>query len=286
MILIPKKTIDLSNQFDYDGKHFLSSTPCIIRDPQDPNQYLMLNRCNYFIEGASKTLAQYMVLDQDFSIVKQNIIPYSFKRHIRVRDGFEDIRIFSHKETLHYIGTYKTNMENQIVSGRFDLSQENVFSDKTIRVTFPTDYGWEKNWSLFDDHSRLHLVYRWYPLQIACIDHEKHELNLLETKVMPTYFKECRGSSCGVTYQDQLWFLVHFENNRVYTLALVVFNLDMKLIRYSEPFQLETNREFCYGMMIENGEFVFSYSTNNQTSKIAIYDYEYLTNAIHWNEEN
>ena len=56
----------------------------------------------------------------------------------------------------------------------------------------------------------------------------------------------------------------------------------MNLLKYSEFFKFETEREFSYGLIIKNNEIILSYSTNNSTSKIGIYDYDYIVNNLIW----
>jgi hypothetical protein len=100
---------------------------------------------------------------------------------------------------------------------------------------------------------------------------------------MPDAFKNMFGSTCGVHYDNMIWFIVHTNKQRNYSHAFVVFDQKMNLIKYSAWFKYETTREFCYGLLIENNEFIIAYSTDNSTTNVAIYDYEYIKNDILWN---
>ena len=46
----------------------------------------------------------------------------------------------------------------------------------------------------------------------------------------------------------------------------------MNLVKLSTPFLFEKAREFSYGLIIEGEQAIVSYSTDNSTSKIGIYD--------------
>ena len=56
----------------------------------------------------------------------------------------------------------------------------------------------------------------------------------------------------------------------------------MNLIKYSEYFKFENNNvEFSYGLLIENDEFIISYSINDRTTNIIKLHYEYIKN-LNW----
>jgi hypothetical protein len=129
----------------------------------------------------------------------------------------------------------------------------------------------------------LRIIYRWFPLQICEIDYDKNQLILIDEKSMPDNFKSIYGSSCGIYYDNLIWFIVHENNSRNYSHMFVAFDENMKLIKYSELFKFDIFQvEFSYGFLIENDEFIITYSTNDSTSKIVIFDYEYIKCSIKW----
>jgi len=290
LTLVPKKKIDISREFLLNRRNFVSSSPCIIKDPDNENQYIILLRCNYLLmkgKYGTKTNNLLLYVDKSFNVIDQKHIHYNFDEG-EFREGVEDVKLYLFNNKIYYIGTYKTNPYDKVSSDIFEYRPPPVeLKENTIHLSFPTNFTHEKNWVFFNYRSTLRVIYRWYPLQICEIDYSENKLNLLEEKIMPKEFKDARGSSCGIEYDGLLWFVVHYQKthrntNRKYLHMFVVFDLDMNLIKYSECFTLETDREFSYGLLIENDEFILCYSTNNSTSNIVVYDYSYIQNGIKW----
>lgn len=260
-MLPAKKTIDLSNKFTYTGHEFISSTPCIIRKEDG---YLLLNRCNH--GDFMKSVNQIMELDTNFVVKKSEILPYSFQP--KGPNGYEDMRLFSFQDKLYYIGVYRHWSKFILVSDIFNGN----FSMNKIRVTFGKEKLVEKNWAFYEQDGELRVIYEWFPLTLCKINYTKKHLCLLEKKEMPPLFKEMRGSSCAVNYKNQYWFTVHSNENKSYKHFFVVFDCKMNLVKLSTPFLFEKAREFSYGLIIEGEQAIVSYSTDNSTSKIGIYD--------------
>lgn len=290
-ILTPKRKIDLSFDFCLDDRNFVSSSTCIIKHPHHENQYIAIVRCNHFLGVAnvckgSKTNNYILYLNKEFEILEKKIIHNIFLPN-KDRDGIEDIKLFYFDNKIYYIGTFKSN-NDKTTSNIFEFPNVvDTLKENIITVSFRTNYTTEKNWAFVNYKSRLCLVYRWYPLQIGEIEYTNNKLILLEEKPTPQCFRDVRGSSCGVLYDGFIWFIVHerfIQRNRQvkYLHMFVVFDEDMKLIKFSEHFTLEIDREFAYGLLIENNEIIVSYSTNNSTSNISIFDYNYIQCDIQW----
>jgi tetratricopeptide (TPR) repeat protein len=139
------------------------------------------------------------------------------------------------------------------------------------------------------------IIYHWYPLQICHIIVDNKEKNdtikLVSTMEMPLLFKNVRGSTCGFAYNQEIWFVVHlvsyegtneYPSKRSYYHMIVVFDETMtRLKRYSAPFTLEKNCiEFCLGIIVEENRVILSYSTLDQTSRIAVYDKAYVEERL------
>ena len=55
----------------------------------------------------------------------------------------------------------------------------------------------------------------------------------------------------------------------------------MNLLRYSYPFKFEGEPiEYCLGIVVEDENVVLTYSTWDRTSKIAIYDKNYIFSKV------
>jgi hypothetical protein len=155
-----------------------------------------------------------------------------------------------------------------------------VLPNRFITVGFDTGRTdkTEKNWSFFDLHGETHIVYSWYPVIIAKIERSKL-VKVEEKRDVPYFFTKFSGSTPGFTYKDEIWFMVHSSNKdcsesiRDYYSFLVVFDLDMNLLRYSRPFKFENEVvEFCCGMVIEDTRVIVSYSVLDSKPVIAVYD--------------
>jgi hypothetical protein len=85
-------------------------------------------------------------------------------------------------------------------------------------------------------------------------------------------------------YQSEAWFVVHivsYEKPRYYYHLLVVFDQDLNLLRYSAPFKFEGECiEYCIGLVIEDNKIIIPYSTMDRTTKVAIYDKEYIESKM------
>jgi hypothetical protein len=150
----------------------------------------------------------------------------------------------------------------------------------------------EKNWSLFDFHGNLRMVYQWYPVEIGKIDWNENTLEIIEKRNTPEYFKNARGTSPGYKKENEIWFVLHKAQQYTnipdettfynYQHFFAVFDLDMNLLRYSELFKLGNSKvEFCIGLIIQNNHTILSYSTMDTNSKISIYENSYIE-KIKW----
>jgi len=266
---IPKKKIDFSNSFTYLTYIFNSSTPCIIKEE---DRYIILNRCNH---NFTHMVNQVLYMDMGFNIIDYKIIPYTFQNKLTC-DGIEDIRIFSYKNTLYFLGLLRINSKYKVLYDIFDPTKELPLTE--ITVGFPTTFRVEKNWVFVDYKEKLCIIYKWYPLTICEV--VNNILVVLEEREMPTVCKDFSGSSSGVLYNNEYWFVVHYHSRRDYKHVFVVLDTDLNFLYCSKPFQFETTREFSYGLVIEHDEILVSYSTNNNTSKACVYDYNTIRSTI------
>jgi len=274
--LVADQIVDLSNKFTYQHLLFKSSSPSIVRNPANADEYLVLSRC--LGPPLWRNLNQLITLTCDFNVKETKLIDDGYVSGPHPNGGYEDIRLFVYENQLYYLAVYLNKlMRVVVVSGVFNGTN---FDRQHIQPKFKTEFRVEKNWSFVNYNSKLCVIYRWYPLQICDINFETHELTILEERKMPNDFNSMCGSSCAVEYNDQLWFIVHYHKNRRYRHAFVVFDKRMNLIKYSEWFQLEADREFAYGFMIENDRFIIGHSVQNSATKLRIFSAEYINTAL------
>jgi len=139
--------------------------------------------------------------------------------------------------------------------------------------------------SFFIDHTNnLKFIYKWFPLRICHID---LDTNTVQTDVIvydtPNYFSRAVGSSCGCMYQNELWFVVHFDMRGNQFHAFVVFSADMILSRYSEMFKFDGKRnEICAGLIIQDNQLIVSYYSMLSQNYISRYDITTVQTKLKW----
>ena len=309
--LHPLKTIDFSNKIfrTISEKEFMfvSSNHSICEHPTRPNHYISFIRyINYFLTkyGYPETqhdtikvinLTSHCVLDAELNRIEDETFFETGLISEDANSGIEDIRLFKAGSSICYSGTlYNSNTDiYSIVAGRYFF--QDTLPQRFITVEFDTGRTdkTEKNWSFFDLRGETHIVYSWYPIIITKIERSVL-VKVEEKRDVPYFFTKFSGSTPGFTYKDEIWFIVHSSNKdcsesiRDYYSFLVVFDLDMNLLRYSRPFKFENEViEFCCGMVIEDTRVILSYSVRDRKTVLAVYDKdEFLSRAsILYNED-
>jgi len=307
MIFKSRRIINLSHKIKIYGIDFYSGSFSITQINNNINEceyllnfrminYEIINNCykaNVMINTNKIFISvnQMIKFDKNFKIIDENkiIIPPLLKnisKGINVYNkniiGIEDMRIFNFNNEIKIIGTAEdTNNKSNIVSGNYDYITNTLSNINFIENTF-NNQEVEKNWVYFlNDIDQLNIIYKWYPLQICSMDNNK--LILLKNIDMPIYFKNIRGSTCGLKYNNQNWFIVHLNEEGYYYHLFVVFDMKMKLIKYSNKFKFEGYRiEFCIGFTIfDSNNLIICYSLDDTISKLAIYDIKRL-NELKW----
>jgi len=293
---------DLSFEFsvmiDKQPILFNSGSSAIIKNPFNQPGYIMNVRCiNYYLdeEGNSQksgdktiTYNTILYLDDKFDVTNEQYM-FTDTKSKQPYLGVEDIRLFRFKDDIYFIGSAYNKQRGKIdiVSNKLDLTS-NMFDAKFIRPSFPTTFNWEKNWVFFNNNDELCVIYKWYPLYICKIDYTKQSLNLLQSNSnVPPFFERLKGSTCGIEYDNKIWFISHFHKiitgkRNQYLHVFVVFDKNMNLLGYSEPFKFENKVvEYCIGLTLnEDNNFIITYSTLDKTTKIIVLDKDYVNSLI------
>lgn len=296
LTIIPYKTMELSHELNYFKNKFKSGSFAIIKNIENPDEYILNFRCiindayhsnlnNLFI-----TINKILKLDKNFNIIDENknIIPVLLPVIIRNKFaitkriyGIEDMRIFNHNNKIKIIGSFQNkNNTLNIVSGNYNYLKNRLENVNILNHT--SNYQQiEKNWTYFENNDKLQVIYKWYPLQICEIN--STNLNVVTEQNMPPFFKNARGSSCGVKYKNQVWFVVHFNANGHYSHFFAVFDMNMKLIKFSKNFKFKGAKiEFCIGLYIDdNNNFLIPYSIHDTKSFLGIYHIS-MINKLPW----
>ena len=194
------------------------------------------------------------------------------------------MRIFKGPENLIFMGTgLHKNGNIGISSGVYNKDAEYMESLE-IKPSF-SNSNCEKNWVFVNIENELRVIYQWYPLHICKVNDSTRTLDLVRKEDnVPKIFKHMRGSTSGVEFNNEIWFVTHivsYEQPRHYYHLFVVFDKSMKLLRYSAPFKFQEECiEYCIGLIVEEDRVIVPYSSWDRTTKIGIYDKKYIDSIL------
>jgi len=196
--------------------------------------------------------------------------------------GLEDVRLFSHNETLMFSANRGLDYNNMVI----ETGKINIKSQATLSNLIYTDgqQKIEKNWVLFkDSHRQIRMIYGWYPLKMGIIEETRNideknqitkQLVITSEEKTPNFFRWVRGSTNGVTIGDEIWFICHivsYEERRYYYHLFVVLDLNtMKLKRYSRLFNFAGEKvEYTLGFVYIESEkqFLIGYSVMDRETQ-------------------
>lgn len=276
---------------------FNSSSSSIIKHPFLKDKFILnIRLVNYYLKSDGSSVNNYkntisynciLILDNFFNIEKKTILN-NFNNYSIPYIGIEDIRLFNFNNEIYFIGSaYNKNTDKIcIVSNKYNLGS-NKYKPIFITPSFKTTNNWEKNWVFFNNNNELNVIYKWNPIYICKINYNTQKLDLIkENSDVPDFFTKFRGSTNGIEYENNIWFIVHiqnklFEGKKYYTHVFVCFNKNMELIGYSNEFNFENNIvEFCIGLIINNNNFVITYSTLDKTTKMCVLSSDYVKSLI------
>ena len=277
---------------------FYTSNPCIIKDCYSNKYIINFRWINYSLDknGNSKlnypnktiSLNSFVNMDNSFNKISEDIFlnedldlsgNYNYY-------GLEDVRLFNYSNKTYYIASSFNNKNNTISI----TSDECIFNNNTytmnkifINTSFYNYTRIEKNWCFVNYHEKMCFIYKWHPITICEINSNNNTLNIIEHKYINVdLFKTVKGSTSGVLFKNEIWFVLHISQSNNYQHLFAVFDNDMNLLRYSEPFKLDNCRvEFCIGLIIEEERTILSFSSLDTNIYIGVYDNNYI-NTIKW----
>lgn len=277
---------NISNQdVNYDGKYNRNESVFI-----SINKYVKLN--SSFQEIESKWL------DVDFKKA-DDMINYRNNKYMEsTREivlGIEDIRLYNFNSSIKYMGALRVDpYTTSIVMGDYNycnLDNYNIINNNNLTYENNCKHHLtrcEKNWSFVDLNNQLYVVYQWYPIQICSI--YDNSISLTKQIDSPNFFKKMRGSSCASKFNNNIWFLTHIVDTNLrgngsgkYFHVFVIFDSDLNLIKYSQPFTFDNKLiEFCIGLIVEEENILITYSIYDNSSILGIYNRVNLINSLGW----
>jgi glycosyltransferase involved in cell wall biosynthesis len=207
-------------------------------------------------------------LDNQFKIIEETAldVPITDTQYL----GCEDVRLLEGNKTL-YAGMIQDPISKSLVMGH------GVYGVDYTPCKSPNNRSCEKNWALFRSGEDIRFIYEWSPLTV---------LDLSGTIVsknanVPSWFRHVRGSSCGVRWKNELWFLTHVVSHvhnapRIYYHMIVVLNATtLEYIRNSHLFQFDGEKtvEYALGLIVNADSVIISYSKFDQEALVGVYPY-------------
>lgn len=268
---------------------FTSSSSCLISNMKNDGYYLNIRYVNHNInldgsyvniEKNISTANKFIELDKNFTKIREHIfdLPYTNKRYL----GIEDIKIYEHQNKIVYLGTGLQN--DNVIGMKYGIynTEKKELEEHDLKTSFNKN-SCERNWVFVNYKDSCHVIYKWFPLMICKINNN-YILDLIEEKKMPQIFSRIRGSSCGFTYEDEIWFIVHLvssESPRHYYHMIVKLNFDMTLKCFSAPFKFHGDCiEYSLSIVVETERVLINYSMMDRTTRIGIYDKKYIDNIV------
>lgn len=295
-ILTPQRVIQLDEAIykDVNGiqTEFLSSSSCLIPNKKSDTYYLNVRYVNYRVHGDGGysgcdrnviTINKFVEISKDWKLLREKWFDLDPVNRLYV--GVEDIRILHDVETdeIKFLGTgYHSNNQIGVVSGNYCITKNNI-KGVELKCLFRTQEC-EKNWVLVNYLGATHIVYNWFPFQLCKQELKDSTITLIKQMEMPKIFTHVRGSTNLFKYENEQWAIVHIvshEKPRHYYHLIVVFDEDLKLLRYSAPFKFEGEAiEFCLSMVVEEERVLINYSTWDRTTRIGIYNKFYIDSIV------
>ena len=289
--------MNASNPFIFKmGKHYKINIRFV--------NYLLNRNGSYHFDvndGKIATVNKIFDLDEEFNMIGDPVVLIPENNNLRYV-GMEDLKIFpinnddeKYNNAL-FIGTCENPINNRISIGygKINLNSDtNTLKYNVVNTLFNKDC--EKNWVFYtDSKGNTNVIYQWYPLTIGKIvsnnndndndnDNDNNDssptLEITQTKDMPQYFQNVRGSSNGSEIADEIWFLCHvveYSQPREYYHFFAIFDKKtMNIKRWSHLFKFEGEKiEYALGLIVEEKRIIISYSKWDSEPTIGVYDKE------------
>ena len=274
--------------------HMFNSTPSICYDSINHKVYTNTRLVNYFIDenGNYKYKNNEGIITNNEPIITKNIFTvYSINdgnwsketefelkyntKYDGVYVGLEDIRLLPNRQGICFNANRGISYGKiKIETGIIDVESQQIVSTLVYKED-SSDV--EKNWVLFNTLSQsVNVIYNWYPLTIGkYVETFDGNSSFVTTNTIqtPVIFKYIRGSTNGVTIDNEIWFITHLvnaESKRYYYHMFVVMDVETyKIKRYSVPFTFEKkNIEYTLGFIFNKNtnSIIIGYSTMDRTT--------------------
>ena len=279
-------------------QNLFNCTPSICYSENNDKLYVNTRFVNHFIDNTGSYLYKdnsgnltknnniitkniisvFDITNEEWTKEKEFELEYNTKQD-GVYIGLEDVRLLSNSMGVCFNANRGISYGKiMIETGSIDMNSHKATSSL---VTKDKSHAVEKNWVLFNTAlERVKVIYNWFPLTIGEYIQDKDTATDINTTFFttntiqtPSIFKIMRGSTNGVTINNEIWFITHlvsYEQKRHYYHVFVVLDVDtFKVKRYSIPFTFEKKHiEYTLGFVFDKktDNFLIGYSTMDRTT--------------------
>ena len=276
------------NNIKINYKDYNTSTPSICFIENNSKIILNTRYVNYHINekgeyinketiNSMNVISVFDTLTQTWVKIKDFVMNYN-KTYDNLYVGLEDVRLLYNNGLLHYTANRGINATNICIEyGTIDINNPEKISSSLMRIKNQKKI--EKNWVLFNDKdNNINMIYKWYPLTIGDIikgvSDNVSKFIMKSEENTPSFFMELRGSTNGVTIDNEIWFLCHivsYDERRYYYHCMVVLDKNTnKLKKYSYLFTFEKKPiEYTLGFVYNDNlkELIIGYSLMDRETK-------------------
>ena len=270
--------------------NLFNSTPSICYSENNDKIYVNTRLVNYKYNNGviqidhnknivtKNIISVFDITNKEWTKEKEFELEYNTKQD-GIYVGLEDVRLLSNSMGVCFNANRGISYGKiMIETGSIDINSQKVSSSL---VSKNNQQAVEKNWILFNTTAeRVKVIYNWFPLTIGEYVQDKDTTtdintsffttNVIET---PNIFKLLRGSTNGVTINNEIWVITHLvshEQKRHYYHMFVVLDVDtFNVKRHSVPFTFEKQHiEYTLGFVFDKktDNFIIGYSTMDRTT--------------------
>jgi predicted GH43/DUF377 family glycosyl hydrolase len=201
--------------------------------------------------------------------------------------GFEDARLFAWRDKWWATATACDFTEE----GRREIALLDIDEGGAIVRAEPLRGAWsarvQKNWMPFVVGGAAKFVYASHPTTIFDLVDGKESGHAIKTSdVTFDVHGRLRGGSQGVHVDEGWLFVVHDvsfpSSGRIYLHRFVLLDESLKLVSMSDLFYFEKlGVEFCAGLAPIGDKLVASYSVNDSSARLGVFDRGTVMSKLH-----
>jgi hypothetical protein len=318
-----ESTVDISERVSKYGSDFHSSSTSLHLLP-DGNLLLNKRFVNYVIQpngayivpkflkssvcdGTEKfvetpriiTLNKAIVCDKQFNPAYEHMFDTEFHNNrllgmADICEGIEDIKLFSFRDKVYFLGTMCGDNNLHMVYGLYDYQGSSVVLEphRILSDTFEINRV-EKNWSFVEIDNEPHFIYSWRPFKLVRLDMETHKIELVrDCPQISKYFSMARGSTSTTSFDESKKICVvhHVDynngNKRHYYHSFVLLDRLANIVGFSFPFTFQrSDIEYCVGIACTNDDVVLAYSRNDSSSFLTTISKKNVLDMIQMNKD-